>query len=92
MHFLIWRDGMRELAIIDYEKLKEINLKRSLTRKNLNKHLRESLEKDKTDSVIMLEVPAENYFEKNTESIRFLLENGFDGLYISFQRPFRNVF
>jgi len=43
-------------------------------------------------AVIMIEQSAEGYFEKNIETIKLLLDNGFKGIYISFQRPFMNVY
>ena len=43
-------------------------------------------------AVVMIEQSAEGYFEHNMETIRILLENGFEGVYISFQRPFTNVY
>lgn len=42
-------------------------------------------------AVIMIEQSAESYFEKNSGTIKLLIDNGFEGLYISFQRPFNNV-
>ncbi|HEC89877.1 MAG TPA: hypothetical protein ENI44_04780, partial [Thermoplasmatales archaeon] len=43
-------------------------------------------------AVIMIERSTEGYFEHNMETIRLLLENDFEGIYISFQRPFINVY
>ena len=42
--------------------------------------------------VLMIEQPADGYFEYNIETIRILIENGFKGIYISFQRPFTNIY
>jgi len=42
-------------------------------------------------SVIMMEHPAENYFFYNIHLIKYLVTQGFSGVYISFQRPFNNV-
>ncbi|MFO8078025.1 MAG: hypothetical protein R6U21_05235 [Thermoplasmatota archaeon] len=42
-------------------------------------------------SVVMLEHPAEYYFAANLEMIQQLIEQGYKGVYISFQRPFANV-
>jgi len=39
-------------------------------------------------AVIMIEQSAEGYLES---SIKILLDNGFEGMYISFQRPFNNM-
>jgi len=42
-------------------------------------------------AVIMLELPAENYFEANASSVKFLTTNGYEGVYVSFNRPFKNI-
>ena len=57
------------------------------------KQLGELLEKyeKKSGAVIMIEVPAETYFEANSDSLKLLTDKGYEGVYISFQRPFGNV-
>ena len=42
-------------------------------------------------SVVMMEHSAENYFEANIELIKALIEQGYTGVYLSFQRPYNNV-
>lgn len=42
-------------------------------------------------SVVMMEHPAENYFCHNSHLIKHLIDHGYSGIYISFQRPFTNV-
>jgi len=42
-------------------------------------------------SVVMMEHPADCYFSANLEMIKQLLDQGYKGVYISFQRPFSNV-
>ena len=41
--------------------------------------------------IIMIELPVNAYFEMNSSTIKLLTNQGFQGLYISFQRPFKNV-
>jgi len=41
--------------------------------------------------IIMREVPTEGYFEDNSMMIHQLINQGYQGIYISFQRPFKNV-
>ncbi len=41
--------------------------------------------------IIMMELPAESYFEANVVSVKTLTEAGYSGVYVSFQRPFGNV-
>ena len=45
----------------------------------------------KLGSVVMMEHPADCYFSANLEMIKQLLDQGYKGVYISFQRPFSNV-
>jgi len=55
------------------------------------KILGKSLEREKKGIVIMMELPTESYFHVNLTSIKYLTSKGFEGIYISFQRPFKNV-
>ena len=45
----------------------------------------------KEGRVVMMELPAEAYFKAASDTIKSLVINGFEGVYISFQRPFANV-
>lgn len=53
--------------------------------------LADTIKKHQQGSTIMLELPIENYFTANTTSVKFLLEQGFEGVYVSFQRPYENI-
>ncbi|MBU0635943.1 hypothetical protein KKE06_02875 [Candidatus Micrarchaeota archaeon] len=48
--------------------------------------------KEPKNAVIMVELPTNSYFNTNANNIKTLLRNGFEGVYISSQRPFKNVF
>jgi archaellum biogenesis ATPase FlaH len=52
----------------------------------------ESALKDPKKAVIMLESPTNAYFDANANNVKTLIQNGFEGVYISSQRPFKNVF
>ena len=39
----------------------------------------------------MMELPTDSYFESNISSIKLLASKGFGGVYISFQRPYKNI-
>ena len=54
--------------------------------------LKETIKKYENGAVIMIELPTESYFEASSSSIKALMNEGFEGVYISFQRPFKNVF
>ena len=41
--------------------------------------------------IVMVESPTDTYFEINLSIIKLLMNKGFQGIYISFQRPFKNV-
>lgn len=75
----------------ELREVEEENLKRTFSLREMHRVLTETIKKHENGSIIMLEAPVENYFKTNTESIKFLLDKGFEGVYMSFQRPFRNV-
>ncbi len=56
-----------------------------MLRKNLEAALR------RNSSVVMMELPAENYFESSVDTVGNLLDKDYDGVYVSFQRPFNNL-
>ena len=56
-----------------------------------SKQLAEALKKHKQGSIVMMELPTDAYFESNVESVKLLTGKGFGGVYISFQRPFKNI-
>lgn len=49
------------------------------------------LSKHREGAVIMIEAPAEGYFEANSQTLKHLIQDGFRGVYVSFQRPFANL-
>lgn len=49
------------------------------------------LNKHKHGIVTMVELPSENYFGHIASSLRKLIEEGYSGVYVSFQRPFSNL-
>lgn len=42
-------------------------------------------------AVVMFELPVESYFNSNLETVKSLIENDFEGIYISLHRPFKNL-
>ncbi len=50
--------------------------------------LKPALQKSKT---IMLELPEESYFEQNYRTIKELQKQGYQGVYVSFHRPFGSI-
>jgi KaiC/GvpD/RAD55 family RecA-like ATPase len=48
--------------------------------------------KEPKKAVIMVELPTNAYFDTNANNIKTMVQKGFEGVYISSQRPFRNVF
>lgn len=57
----------------------------------INSSLAKTIEKYHNGAMVMLELPVENYVVANSSSVKFLTENGFEGIYVSFQRPFENI-
>ena len=53
--------------------------------------LADTIKKHGQGATVLLELPIENYFMVNAASVKFLVDNGFEGVYVSFQRPFENI-
>ncbi len=62
-----------------------------MPRKSIKRSLGDVIKKHKEGAVIMMELPAEAYFETGSSSVKLMTKKGFDGIYISFQRPFENI-
>jgi len=54
--------------------------------------LSETIKNCKDGASVVLELPTENYFQVNVSSAKFLIDSGFEGVYVSFQRPFKNIY
>jgi KaiC/GvpD/RAD55 family RecA-like ATPase len=55
------------------------------------KSIEQAIQTDKHGVIIMMELPINAYFEMNSSTIKLLTDQGFQGVYISFQRPFKNI-
>jgi KaiC/GvpD/RAD55 family RecA-like ATPase len=55
------------------------------------KSIEQAIQIDKHGIIIMIELPINAYFEMNSSTIKLLTDQGFQGIYISFQRPFKNI-
>jgi len=83
---------MTKVNCYSYDLIGKENLKRTLVRRNYYKTFLNQFVKDhENGSFVLLESPVESYFDYNIESIDYLLNEGFEGVYVSFQRPFNNV-
>lgn len=82
---------MHNLGTINYDKIGKKNLKRALILREYHRVLNERLKLLEKDSVVLIETPAENYLEANISSIKSMVDNGYKGIYLSFQRPFKNI-
>lgn len=49
------------------------------------------MNKNKHGIVIMTELPSENYFDISASCIKRMVDDGYEGIYISFQRPYANL-
>ena len=83
---------MPKIVTIYYEDRARENLKSALLHRKYNEAINKALKENKNASVFLLETPADNYLEANLASIRSLVNNGFEGVYLSFQRPFNNIY
>jgi len=83
---------MAKVNCYSYDLIGQENLKRTLVRRNYYKKFLNQFVKDhENGSFVLLESPAESYFDYNIQSVNYLLNEGFQGVYVSFQRPFVNV-
>ncbi|MFH1590345.1 MAG: hypothetical protein ABIC95_00305 [archaeon] len=61
-------------------------------RSKLSENLRKTLRKHEHGAKIMMELPAASYFENSLETVKHLVSEGYSGIYISFIRPFTNLY
>ena len=54
--------------------------------------LADTIKKYRQGATILFELPVENYFFANTVSLKYLTNSDYKGVYISFQRPFKNIY
>ncbi len=47
---------------------------------------------ENNSGLFLIELPTESYYETSLFTIKNLLENGFKGIYVSFQRPAKNIY
>jgi len=82
---------MTSIINVDYELIGRDNLEKALARREYNRILNERLKDLDNEAVVVIESPAENYLQANVSSVKSMLDNGFEGVYLSFQRPFKNI-
>jgi hypothetical protein len=63
----------------------------SFSREEMIESLNQVVRDHEGRAVVILEIPAESYFETNAASVYSLLNNGLKGVYLSFQRPYNNI-
>ena len=82
---------MPDINSIDYEQVSKENLQRVLDRKKLDLILKERLKSYNQGSIVVIQTPTENYLDTNISSVKSMVDNGYEGIYLSFQRPFKNI-
>jgi len=82
---------MPDINLIDYEQVSKENLQRAIDRKKLDLIIKERLKTYNQGSIVVIQTPAENYLETNISSVKSMVDNGYEGIYLSFQRPFKNI-
>lgn len=60
-------------------------------KKIITNSLVNSISKYEHGGTFLLELPSDNYFFANSVSVKCLTKKGYDGVYVSFQRPFENI-
>jgi len=71
---------------VDYE-----NFSNKIKYSDFKKAFDKTIIQNRSSSVILLEIPAERYIETNIWSVKSMINNGFEGIYLSFQRPYNNL-
>jgi len=82
---------MSNINTVDYESIGKGNLIEAIEHREYNRVLNERLKDLDKDAVVIVESPVENYLQANISSVKSMLDNGFEGVYLSFQRPFKNI-
>ena len=82
---------MSNVSTVDYERIDKGNLIEAIEHREYNRVLNERLKDLDKDAVVIVESPVENYLQANISSVKSMLDNGFEGVYLSFQRPFKNI-
>jgi hypothetical protein len=82
---------MNESIIVNYRHKSKENLNRTLIRRRYGETINQAIKENKDASVILLETPADNYLDVNLASVQTLLKTGYEGVYLSFQRPYNNI-
>jgi hypothetical protein len=82
---------MTSVDAIEYDRVRRDNLHKTLNRRKFNRILNEKLKSHDEGSVIVIETPVENYLDANVSSVKSMIDNGYEGIYLSFQRPFKNI-
>jgi len=59
--------------------------------KDFQQRINSIVKKGSNGQIVMMELPTDTYFSYSSAVIRTLTMKGFDGVYISFQRPLGNV-
>ena len=62
-----------------------------ITDKIIKNSLADTINKYKQGASVLLELPLENYFNASMITVKYLVDNGYQGVYVSFQRPFENL-
>ncbi|UCB59139.1 MAG: hypothetical protein JSV67_02230 [Thermoplasmatales archaeon] len=83
---------MSYINTYNYDKISKRNLDKFLVRRVYNRFLNNALKDLDKESIVMIESPSDNYLDANISSIKTMIDNGFEGVYLSFQRPFKNIF
>jgi archaellum biogenesis ATPase FlaH len=59
--------------------------------KIITNSLVDNISKYEHGGTFLLELPSDSYCFANSVSVKCLTKNGYDGVYVSFQRPFENI-
>lgn len=81
---------MTEITFSNYRNICRSYLEKSINYNTYNRIIKK-IRNGALNSIFIFKIPAETYFKTNLESLRVLLNDNFDGIYLSFQRPYDNL-
>ncbi len=62
-----------------------------MKKQDMNSLLLEIIKKHDCRGIIMLELPIDFYFEASCSFVKILTDSSFNGVYVSFNRPYKNI-
>jgi hypothetical protein len=82
---------MSTIDNVNYDKINQDKLRTNIKYSDFEKAFNKTILQNETGNIVLLEIPAEKYIETNINSVKSMINHGFEGIYLSFQRPYNNL-